>query len=134
MKFNGLITKGIMKGVITSSGSSATMTSDFKNIKKSTAVYAASKGYEHWLGVIKIMEPGANYEWRMKRPDKSPYAVKRTTKLINDDKLEILKQEWVMIYYEKQEEAEDNYRKTHRTGKTALLCLSCYMANFIVTL
>ena len=114
VKFDGLITKGIMKGVTISPGSSATITSDFRNIKKSVAAYAALKGYEHWPVVIKIMEPVVDKEWKTKRPDKSTYAVKHTTKLINDDKSEILKQEWVVIDCEKQEEAEDNYSNMQR--------------------
>ena len=118
------------------------MKSDFRNFEKSAAAYASSKGYRHLPGVIEIMEPVANKEWKTKRPDKSTYAVKRTTKVINEDKSEILKQEWVVIDYEKQEEAEDNYsnmqqqKLTEHTlyRKTALLCLLCYMANSIVTL
>ena len=57
VKFDGSITDSIMKGVTISPGSSATMISDFRNIKKSAAAYAASKGYKHWPVVIKIMEP-----------------------------------------------------------------------------
>ena len=35
--------------------------------------------------------------------------MKRTTKLVNEDKTEILKQEWVVIDCEAQEESKDNY-------------------------
>ena len=49
------------------------------------------------------MEPVDDKEWKTKRPDTSMYAVKRTTKLVNEDKSEILKQEWIMIDCENQE-------------------------------
>ena len=82
VKFDGLILEGVMKGVIISTGTSTTMTtSDFQRMKKAAAVYAASKGYEHWPGVINNMKPIANAKWMMKRPNKSEYAIKRTTKL-----------------------------------------------------
>ena len=90
VNFDRLITECIIKGVTISPGSSVTMKSDFRNIKKSAAAYVASKGYKHWPGVIEVMEPVTDKEWKTKRPDKNTYAVKRTTKLIDDDKLEIL--------------------------------------------
>ena len=62
VKFDGLSTEGIMKDVTISPGSSASMTSDFRNFKKSAAMYAASNGYKHWPGVIEIMEPVADTE------------------------------------------------------------------------
>ena len=57
MKFDGLITDGIMKGMTISPGSSARMTSDFRSYKKSSAEHAAVKGYKHWVGGIKTLEP-----------------------------------------------------------------------------
>ena len=48
VKFDGSITKGIMKGVTISLGSSAKMTSDFSIFKKSAAAYAVAKGYKYW--------------------------------------------------------------------------------------
>ena len=98
-----------MKDVAISPGSSARITSDFRILKKSAAAYATAKSYGHWLGVIEIMEPVADMEWKTKRPDKSTYAVKRTTTLKNKDIFDILKHEWVVIDCEKQEEAENNY-------------------------
>ena len=47
VKFDGLITNGIMEEVIISPGSSARMTSDFRIFKKSAAVYVVAKGYRH---------------------------------------------------------------------------------------
>ena len=41
VKFDGLIAEGVMKGVTISPGLSATMTSDFRNMKKLAAVYVA---------------------------------------------------------------------------------------------
>ena len=92
MKFDGLIAKGIMKGVTISPGSSATMILDFKNMEMLAVAYAAPKGYKHWPGVIEIMEPVDNIMWKSKRPNKSLCTVKRTTKLLHEDKTEILKQ------------------------------------------
>ena len=51
------------------------MTFDFWRMKKSATVYTASKGYEHWPGVIDIMEPVDDDKWKTKRPDKILYAV-----------------------------------------------------------
>ena len=81
MKLDGLINEGIMKEVTISPGSSATMASDYRNFKKSAAAYAAAKGYTYWPGVIGIMEPVADTEWKTKRSDKKEYAVIRTTTL-----------------------------------------------------
>ena len=65
------------------------------------------------------MEPVDDKMWKTKRPDKSLYAVKRTTKFVNElDKSEILKQEWVVIDCEAQEEAEDNYSNMQRQKLT----------------
>ena len=55
IKFDGLITNGIMKGVTISPGSSARITSDFRNYKKAAAAYAAAKGYKHWPSVIETL-------------------------------------------------------------------------------
>ena len=119
VKFDGLIAECVMKGVTISPGSNATMTSDFRNMKKSAAVYAASKGYEHWPGVIEIMKPVDNKMWKTKPPDKSLYAVKYIIKLVNNlDKSEILKQEWVVTDCEVQEELEDNYSNMQRQKLT----------------
>ena len=53
------------------------------------------------------------------RPNVPIKAVKRTIKLTNDlDKSEILKQEWVMIDCEVQEELEDNYSNMQRQKLT----------------
>ena len=119
VRFDGLITEGIMKGVTVSPGSSASMTTDFRNFKKSAAAYAVAKGYGHWPGVIKTsMEPVEKKEWKMKRLDKGTYAVKRTTKLETEGAADIMKQEWIVIDYEKQEEAEDNYSNIQRQKLT----------------
>ena len=68
------------------------------------------KMYEHWPGVIDIMEPVDDDKWKTKRPDKNLYAVKRIIKLTNDlAKSEILKQEWVVIDCDKQDELNDNH-------------------------
>ena len=118
VRFDGLITEGIMKGVTVSPGSSASMTTDFRNFKKSAAAYVAAKGYEHWPGVIETMEPVDEKEWKTKHPDKSMYAVKRTTKLKTDGAADIMKQEWIVIDCEKQEEAKDNYSNMQRQKLT----------------
>ena len=57
MEHKGLITKGIMKDVTISPGSSASMKTEFWKFRKSVAAYAAVKGYEHWPGVMETMEP-----------------------------------------------------------------------------
>ena len=101
VRFDRLITEGIMKGMTVSSGSSASMTSDFRNFKKSAAAYAVAKDHEHWPGVIETMEPVDEKEWRTKHPDKSTYAVKHTTKLKTDGAADIMKQEWIVIDCEK---------------------------------
>ena len=95
-KFEGLILEGVMKDVTISTGNSATMTFNFRKYKKGSAVYAASKGYEHWPSVITNMEVVADTKWKTECPDKSLYATKRTTKLENRDKTFIIKQEWVV--------------------------------------
>ena len=118
VKFDGLISEGVMKGVTISTGTSATMTSDFRRMKKAAAVYAASIGYEHWPGVIDIMELIADTKWKTKRPDKSEYAVKRTIKLKNENGSEIMKKEWVMIDCDKQDELEDNHSNLQRQKTT----------------
>ena len=92
-RFDGLITDGIMKGVTISPGLSTTMISDFRNYKKSAAAYATAKDYKHWPGVIRNMEPIPETEWKTKRPDKSQYTKKRTTKVSTEGEPEILKQE-----------------------------------------
>ena len=60
----------------------------------------------------------------MKRPDKSQYTVKRTTKVSNEGEPDNLKQEWIVIDCEKQEEAKDNYSNMQRQKLTehALYC------------
>ena len=62
-----------MKGVTISLGSSARMTSDFRNYKKSGAAYALAKDYKHRPGVIKTLEQIAEMEWKTKRPNKNQY-------------------------------------------------------------
>ena len=109
VKFDGLRTEDIMKNVTISPGSSASMTSDFRNFKSPVATYAASKGYKHWPGVITIMKQVADMEWKTKHPNKSTYAVKRTTKIKNEGAANIFKQEWILIDFVKQVEAKDNY-------------------------
>ena len=118
VKIDESINEGIMKGITISPGSSATMTSDYMNFKKSAAAYAAAKGYKHWPNVIEIMETVTNTEWKTKRPDKKEYAVKRTTTLKNEGRSDTLKQEWVVIDCEKEEEAEDNYNNIQRQKLT----------------
>ena len=103
-----------MKEVTISPGLSAKMTSDFRIFKKSAAAYAAAKGYKHWPGVIEILKPVPDKEWKTKRPGKSTYAVKRTTKVKNEGAADIMKQEWIVIDCEMQEEAEDNYNNKLR--------------------
>ena len=82
-----------MKGVTISSGSSARMTSDFRNYKKSAATYAAEKGYEYCSGVIKNMEPIPETEWKTKRPNKNLYAKKRKTKVSTEGEADTMKEE-----------------------------------------
>ena len=96
MKHKGLITEGIMKGVTISPGSSASMATEFRKFRKSAAAYAVAKGYEHWPGVMETMEPVEEKKWTTTRPDKSKYAVKRTTKLKTEGEPDILKQKWVI--------------------------------------
>ena len=60
------------------------------------------------------MEPVRATKWKTKRPDKSLFATKRTTKLKNEDGSEIIKQEWVVTDCEKQDELEDNHTKKQR--------------------
>ena len=109
VKFVGLIMDGVMKDVTITAGNSATMTSEFRKYKKAASVCAASKGYEHWPSVITNMEPVLDTEWKLERPNKNLYATKRITKIVNEDKTEILKQEWIVIDCEKQDELEDNH-------------------------
>ena len=80
-----------MKGVTFSPGSSAIMTSDFWNYKKSTAAYAAAKYNKYWPGVIKTFEPIPETEWKTKHSDKSQYTKKRTTKVSTEGEPNILK-------------------------------------------
>ena len=108
-KFEGLILEGVMKDVTISTNNSATMTSNFWRYKKFSAVYAASKGYKHWPTVITNIEPVPDTKWKTKPPDKSLYATKRTTKIMNEDKSKILKQEWIVIDCETQDELKDNH-------------------------
>ena len=103
-KFEGLQTDGIMKDITISTGDSASMTTKFRIYKKQISAYAVSKGYEHYPSVITNMKPVDDAEWQGKRPDKSLYASKRFTKLENDDKTFIMKQEWVVTDCEKQDE------------------------------
>ena len=131
-----------MKGVTISTGTSATMTSDFRRMKKASAVYAASKGWEHWPGVIGNMEPIADTKWKTKRPNKSEYATKRTTKLKNEDRSEIIKEEWIVTDCEKQDELEDNHsnmqcqkrRNMDCTARSVLLSILYCTANYILIL
>ena len=118
VKFEGLQSEGIMKGVTISTGNSATMTSDFWTYKKKTAVYAASKGYKHWPSVITNMKAVANTNWKTERPNKSLYATKRTTKVENEDKTFIIKQEWIVTDCEKQDELEDNHTNMQQQQTT----------------
>ena len=97
-----------------SPSSSAKITSDFRIFKKSAAAYAAAKGYKYWPGVIELLEPMSDKEWKTKHPDKSQYVAKRTTKVSSESKPDILKQEWIVIDCEKQEELEDNYNNKLR--------------------
>ena len=103
-----------MKEVTISPGLSAKMTSDFRIFEKSAAAYATAKDYKHWPGVIEILEPVPDNEWKIKRPDKSTYAVKRTNKVKNEGADDIMKQERIVIDCEMQEEAEDNYNNKLR--------------------
>ena len=98
-----------MKGVTISSGSSVRMTPDFRIHKKSATEYVAAKNYKHWPGVIEILEPITVTEWKSECPNKSKYTKKRNTKVSTEGEPDILKQEWILIDYEKQEELEDNY-------------------------
>ena len=114
----------IIKGVTISPGSSGHMTSDFRILKKSGAAYVVAKGYKHWPGVIKILEPMEEKEWKTKHPNKSLYAKKLVIKLVGKDKSEIFKQEWDVIDCEKLEELEDNYsnKLRQKLTKQALYC------------
>ena len=118
VKFDGLITEGVKKGVTISTGTSATMTYDFRRMKKTSAVYTASKGWEHWPDVIGNMESIADTNWKTKCPNKSEYATKRTTKLKNEDGSEIMKEEWIVTDCEKQDELEDNHSNMQRQKTT----------------
>ena len=124
VKFEGLQTEGIMKDITISTGDSASMTVKFQTYKKRTSVYAASKGYEHWPSVITNMKPVDDADWKVKRPNKSLYATKRITKIENEDKTFIMKQEWVVTDCEKQDELEDNHTDIQRqkTTEHALYC------------
>ena len=124
VKFEGLQMEGIMKDITISTGNSASMTTKFRTYKKRTSVYAASKGYEHWPSVIPNMKPVDDTKWKVKRPDKSLYATKRITSIKNSDCSEILRQEWVVTDYEKQDELEDKHSNMQRqkTTEHALYC------------
>ena len=63
-------------------------------------------------------------EWGMECPDKSQYAVKRTTKVSNESEPDLLEQEWIVIDCEKQEELKYNYNNKLRQklAKHALYC------------
>ena len=52
VKFNGIITEGIVKELTISPGSSAKMTSDFRVFVKSGTAYAAAKGYGQNIGQV----------------------------------------------------------------------------------
>ena len=60
----------------------------------------------------------------MKRPDKSQYAKKHTTKVSTEGEPDTLKQEWIAIDCEKQEELKDNFNNKLRQKltKQALYC------------
>ena len=81
VKFNRLITYGIMTELTISSRSSAKRISDFSIFRKLAAAYTAAKGCKHWTDVIELLEPIPDKEWKTERPNKSMYSVKRTTKV-----------------------------------------------------
>ena len=64
------------------------------------------------------MKPVDDADWKVERPDKSLYATKRITKIINEDKSEILKQEWVVTDCEKQDKLKDNHTNMQRQTTT----------------
>ena len=111
-----------MKDITISTGDSASMTAKFQTYKKRTSVYAASKGYKHWPSVITNMKPVDDADWKVKRPNKNLYATKRITKIDNEDKSFIMKQEWVVTDCEKQDELEDNHTnmQQQKTAEHAL--------------
>ena len=93
MRFEELQTESIMKDITISTGDSASMTAKFRTYKKRTSVYAASKGYQHLPSIITNMKQVDYADWKIKRPDKSLYATKKITKIENEDKTFIIKQE-----------------------------------------
>ena len=118
VKFEGLQTDGIMKDITISPGDSASMTTKFRIYKKRISAYAASKGYKHYPSIITNIKPVDDADWKVKRPDKSLDATKRNTKIENDDKTFIMKQEWVVTDCEKQDELEDNHSNMQRQKTT----------------
>ena len=56
VKHKGLISEGIMESVTINPGTSATMATEFRILKKKAAGYAASKGWEHLPQVVESME------------------------------------------------------------------------------
>ena len=60
------------------------------------------------------MEPIPETEWKTKRPDKNLYGKKRKTKVSTEGEPDIMKEEWIVINCEKQEELEDNYNNKLR--------------------
>ena len=56
VKHPGLIMDGILKCVTIPPGTSAQMTKDFRLFSKSLVAYLASKGYEHWPGIIENLK------------------------------------------------------------------------------
>ena len=81
-------------------------------MKKVLVVYTASKGWDYLPGVISNMEPDT--KWKLKHPNKSECTTKRTTKLENDDKSFILKEERIVTDCEKQDKLEDNHSNMQR--------------------
>ena len=60
------------------------------------------------------MKTIADTNWKIQRPNKNLYAAKRTTKLKNEDKTFIIKEEWVVTDCEKQDELENNQTNMQR--------------------
>ena len=69
--YQGFITDSIMEGVTISLGLTRQMTSDFRNFRKSGAAHTVAKDYEHWPGIINLLEPIKEKQWKTAYPNKS---------------------------------------------------------------
>ena len=120
VKHKGLISGGIMEGATINPGTSATMATEFRILKKKVAGYAASKGWEHLPQVVESMEQLDPSTWTAIRPDKNKYATKLIILIPTgvSGQPDIRKQEQIVTDCDARDIAEDNYSNTQRQKLT----------------